>query len=311
MCPTVFREIWDKEELEPDPALTAWVMNPGQRFVIDDGVLDLFPNLDVLVTPSTGRNHIDLVACERRGIPVYSLHDDRDALNTISASAEFTFLLLLNALRRLDIAIQEVTARRWREREDFMRGRELSAKKVGIVGLGRIGRRMARYCTAFDASVVYYDPYVENEEFHRCSLEELFGQCDIVCICCALTSETTGMISGSLLTRLKEGACLINTSRGEVINEQDLAEVLIRRPDLRVALDVLVDEVTNAHLTSPLLAMHDRGQIVITPHIAGATVESQEKAARIALRLLTRHLAVDFCSPYPASTPPATRSLRS
>lgn len=303
MCPTVFREMWDKEELGPDPALTAWVMNPGQHFVIDDSVLDLFPNLDVLVTPSTGRNHIDLAACGRRGIPVYSLHDDQDALKAISASAEFTFLLLLNTLRRLDIAVQEVAARRWRRREDLMRGRELSGKKVGLVGLGRIGRRVARYCAAFEANVVYYDPYVQDEELHRCSLEELFGQCDVVCICCTLSPETAGMINGSLLMRLKEGACLINTSRGEVVNERDLVEVLKMRPDLRVGLDVLAGEVTNAHLTSPLLAIHDHRQIVITPHIAGATVESQEKAARIAMRLLTRHLARDLSSPSPAPSP--------
>lgn len=291
VIPTVFREIWDKGELKPDPVLTAWVMNPGQHFVIDDEVLNLLPNLDVLVTPSTGRNHIDLVACGRRGIPVYSLLDDRDALDTISASAEFTFLLLLNTLRRLDIALQEVSARRWRKREHLMRGRELSGKKVGLVGFGRIGHRLARYCIAFEAEVVYHDPYVEDEEFQAYSLEELFSQCDVVCICCTLSPETTGMINRSLLMRLREGACLINTSRGEVINEQDLVAVLETRPDLRVGLDVLAGEVTNAHLASPLLEMHDRGQIVITPHIAGATVESQTNAARIALWLLKNHLA--------------------
>ena len=289
--PTVFREIWDREALEPDPALTAWVVNPGQRFVIDDEVLGLYPNLSVLVTPSTGTNHIDVAACARRGIPVYSLLDDREALNTISASAEFTFLILLNTLRRLDVAVQEVSARRWRDREDLMRGRELGGKKIGLVGFGRIGHRLARYCTAFEAEVVYHDPYVKDQEFQACPLEELFSQCDVICSCCTLSPETIGMINRSLLMRLKEGACLINTSRGEVINEEDLVAVLKTRPDLRVGLDVLAGEVTDTHLTSPLLEMHDRGQIVITPHIAGATVESQTKAATIALGLLRRHLA--------------------
>lgn len=291
LTPTTFREIWDREELEPDSALTAWVMNPGQRFVIENAVLDLYPDLNVLVTPSTGTNHIDTAACAGRGIPVYSLLDDREALNAISASAEFTFLLLLNTLRRLDLAMQEVSARRWRQREDLMRGHELSGKKVGLVGFGRIGRRLARYCTAFEAEVVYHDPYVKGQEFQAFPLEELFSQCDVVCICCSLSPETTGLVNRSLLMRLKEGACLINTSRGEVINEQDLVAVLKPRPDLRVGLDVLAGEVTDTHLTSPLLEMHDRGQIVITPHIAGATVESQTKAARIALGLLRRHLA--------------------
>lgn len=290
VMPTVFREIWDKEELRPDPGLTAWVMNPGQNFTIDKEILDLFPSIKVLVTPSTGRNHIDLTACGKRNIPVYSLLDDRDGLNTISASAEFTFLLLLNTLRRLDLAMQEVDARRWRQREDLLRGHELSGKRVGLVGFGRIGHRLARYCTAFEADVVYYDPYVEVVSFPSSDLEGLFSQSDIVCVCCALTPETTGMIDRPLLERLKEGACLVNTSRGEVVNEQDLIDVLERRPDLRVGLDVITGEVKGMHLDSPLLDMHDRGQIVVTPHVAGATVESQTKAAKIALDLLRTYL---------------------
>jgi len=291
IIPTIFQEIWGREELEHDLTITAWVMNPGQLFVIDNEVLNLFPMLEVLVTPSTGRNHIELAVCAKRSIPVYSLLDEPDGTNTISASAEFTFLLLLNTLRRLDIAVGEVSARRWRQREDFMRGREFRGKKVGLVGFGRIGHRLARYCTAFEAEVVYYDPYVKDDEFQACSLEDLFGQCDVICICCTLTPETIGMINKPLLMRLKESACLINTSRGEVINEKDLLAVLQARPDLRVGLDVLRGEVVGAHISSPLLEMHDRRQIVITPHIAGATIESQTKAARIALGILKKHLS--------------------
>lgn len=291
LMPTTFREIWDGGEVEPDPTLTAWVVNPGQRFLVDDGILARYPGLEVLVTPSTGRNHLDAGACARRGVAVYSLLDDREGLETVAASAEFTFLLLLNTLRRLDLAVREVSARRWRDREDLMRGHELSGKQVGLVGLGRIGRRLARYCRAFEAEVRYYDPYVKSEEFVSCSLAELFGDSDIVCVCCGLTQETRGMIDGSLLRRLKRGACLINTSRGEVIAEEDLVEILRTRDDLRVSLDVLAGEVGNVHLRSPLVSLHDEGRVVVTPHIAGATVESQTKAASIVLGLLRQHFA--------------------
>jgi lactate dehydrogenase-like 2-hydroxyacid dehydrogenase len=110
ILPMEFREVWSREELLPDPDLAAWIMNPGQGFVIDDSVLDLYPGLRLLVTPSTGRNHIDVPACTRRAIPVLSLLDDRETLDVITASAEFTFLLLLNTLRRLDRAVAEVAA---------------------------------------------------------------------------------------------------------------------------------------------------------------------------------------------------------
>ena len=287
---TTFREIWDLSELEPDENLTAWVMNPGQRFIIDSCVLDQYPNLRVLVTPSTGTNHIDKDICAQRGIPVFGLLDDKEGLNTISASAEFTFLLLLNTLRRLDIAIQEVSAGRWRHREDILRGNELSGKKVGLVGYGRIGKRMARWCTSFDAHVNYYDPYVDDDRHPQSSLEEIFRQSDCVCICPTLTPETKGMINKPLLSSLKENACLVNTSRGEVVDEADLVEVLRERPDLRVGLDVIPGEVTNTHLASPLIDLHKQGRIVISPHIAGATVESQSKAALCALGLLERFI---------------------
>lgn len=287
---TVFREIWDRDQLGDCSQVNVWVVNPGQRFVIDDSIFPLFPKLNILITPSTGRNHIDLDTCQKREIAVYSLLDDRVGMETIAASPEFTFLLILNTLRRIDIGMQEVTKRSWRQREDKLRGFELRDKKVGLVGLGRIGRRLKQYCQAFGAGVIYHDPYVQDPSLVHYELKDLFRECDVVCICCILNHETKDMINKVLLKQLRKNACLINTSRGEVLNESDLLEVLREREDLRVGLDVITGEVTNEHLKSPLMKLHDQGQIVITPHIAGATVESQTKAAKIALSLLKRYL---------------------
>jgi phosphoglycerate dehydrogenase-like enzyme len=149
---------------------------------------------------------------------------------------------------------------------------------------------MARYCTAFEASVYYHDPHVQDERYTALSLEELFSSCDALCVCPELNDSTRGMIGRELIARLKPGASLVNSSRGEVLNQADLLAVLRERPDLRVGLDVLAGEVTNTHLESPLVELHRAGQIVITPHIAGASVESQSKAAGVALGLLKRHL---------------------
>ncbi len=294
LLPTTFAEIWTREELPATSAATVWVVNPGQSFVIDGSVLARFPELCLLVTPSTGSNHIDLDRCRANGVAVRTLLDDRAGLETISASAEFTFLLLLNTLRRLDVGVAEVKAGRWRQREDLLRGRELGGKRVGLVGLGRIGRRLARYCAAFGAEVRYHDPYVPTAgELPHVTLDELFGGSDVVCVCCALTAETDGLITGDLIRRLPRGGALINTSRGEVLAQAELLEVLGEREDLRVGLDVLAGETTAEHLGGELLALHDAGRVVVTPHIAGATVESQEKAARIALGLIARHFGVE------------------
>src|SRR5689334_2337080 len=93
---TRFLVAWHPDDLDEKHEELAWVPNPGQHFVIDDAMLDRFPRLRVVATPSTGTNHLDADACARRGIRVFSLLDDRNALERITASAEFTFLLLLN-----------------------------------------------------------------------------------------------------------------------------------------------------------------------------------------------------------------------
>jgi phosphoglycerate dehydrogenase-like enzyme len=293
MMDVEFGEIWLPEELKTRSDITVWVPNPGQNFTVDDAILDRLPSLKVISTPSTGRNHINEPMCRERGVAVFSLQDDRPTLDSIAASSEWTFLLLLNALRRLDFAVNEVTEGRWRTREDMLRGTELSGLQIGIVGFGRNGSRMARYCAAFDATSATYDPYLEDPGVPRWTLERIFADSDAVVVCCALTPETTGMIGADLLRTMKRDAVFVNTSRGEVVVEQELADVIRERPDLRVAVDVVVGEVTNTHDESPLLPLHREGKMIVSPHIAGATVESQSKAAIGALNALTRFFRAD------------------
>jgi D-3-phosphoglycerate dehydrogenase len=263
----------------------------AEALVIDPNVtlmkeqLDLYPELRVIVTASTGTNHIDLDECMQRDIKVLSLLDDRAGLDTIKASSEFTFLLLLATLKNLRAGLQEVAAGRWKQNERIFRGHELYNKDVGIVGFGRIGQNLFRYCKIFGANVKHiFDPRTVKNGV----LEELFEDSDIVVLCCSLTEVTHGMIDYDLLSRLKEGAVLVNTARGEVLVEQDLLRILLERSDLRVGIDVLTGEVLGTHFSSSLLCLNS---VTITPHMAGVTHESQEKAARISLRLLTRFLA--------------------
>lgn len=294
IVPTTFQEIWHKNQLKADDNLTIWIPNPGQHFTIGNEILNMFPNLHTIITPSTGRNHIDLKTCNLRNIHVLSLLDDRQGMETISASAEFTFLMILNTLRRLDIAIDEVTFGNWRKNEDYMRGRELGGKKVGLVGLGRIGSKLANYCTAFDASIYYYDAYKSVEKYNKESLENIFKNSDVIVICCELNNETIGMINKPLLESMKKNACLINTARGEIIEESDLNEIIRERDDIRVGVDVISGEVTNTHLNSPLIHLHRGKRITVTPHIAGVTYESQYKAAKIVLGLLKKSVSKTF-----------------
>ena len=286
---TEFREIWTTSDLTPSNNINAWIVNPGQQFVINGDVLKFFPKVELIITPSTGKNHIDENECSKKNVKVFGLLDVRNILDTITASSEFTFLLILNALRRLDFAINEVSQNRWRDNEDQLRGYELNGRTVGLVGLGRIGSNIARWCKVFGAIVYYNDPYVNSKVYQSISLNEIFSNSDIVCISCILSEETKGFINFELLSMLKHNSALINTSRGEVLNEADLVKVLNERDDIHVCLDVLSGEVTNSQFSSPLLDYHKKGRITITPHIAGATFDSQLKAANGALELLKNY----------------------
>lgn len=245
--------------------VTEWVCSPAENRFIGDHELALYPHLRLLATASTGTNHIDLDACKRRGIRVISLLDDRAGLNTISASAEWTFKLILEGLRL---------------KRPY---HELQGREVGLVGNGRIGQRIADWCYEFRAYEVYsHDPY--NKGY--ADLAGIF-RCDVVVICCALTPETTGMIGWDLLKLLPQDAVLVNTARGEVLNETDLLWLLGERPDVRVCLDVVSGEVDGqAQRARENLR---RAGAYVTDHIAGDTFESRTKAARIILGLLKQH----------------------
>ncbi len=260
-----------------DEDIVAWVVDPEHPITADD--LKKLPNLKVIATASTGTNHIDKFECERRGIKVLSLLDNRIALDEIRASSEFTFLLILNALRRLDNAVQYGY---WRRDADYLRGHELYRKMVGLVGHGRIGKNIENWCRAFGAGVYWYDPYDQSNLFQP-SLDWLFSNMHIMVICCQLTPITTGMINGELLRKMRNGTCLVNTARGEVVKENELYEVAMERADITFCLDVLVGEPEGKHYDSPLLKLEN---VVVTPHVAGCTYESNTKAAHIAAQLL-------------------------
>ncbi len=249
--------------------ITEWVCDPSADFTIDTEVLDHYPNLRILATPSTGNNHIDLDAVRARGIKFLSLLDDREGLETISASAEFTFKLLLDALRKEP-------------------ARELRAKAIRMIGFGRIGHRLSLFCEAGGAYWYAFDPYLRRDDNWRNSFKNIFLDCDVVVICCTYNKETHSMIKKEHILSMKQGAALVNTARGEIIDEQGLYEALAERPDIRFATDVVHGEVEGRGEESRT-KLRALGAIV-TPHIAGATYDSRTKAARIILDLLKKEI---------------------
>ncbi len=248
---------------------------------VDETVLAATRKLLVVGTPTTGLDHIDLVSAARRGVAVLSLQGERSFLDQVYATAEHTMALLLSLIRKLPSAFEAVKHDEWRR--DIYRGHELNGKTLGIVGCGRLGSMVAHYAQAFNMNILVYDPYQSNipEGITICSsLEELLVKSDIVSIHVILNEETKNMFSNPQFDQLKPGAFFVNSARGDLVDEVALLKALKSGRLAGAALDVVQNEDRiGKDLTSPLVEYarsHDN--LIITPHIGGATFESVEKA---------------------------------
>jgi D-3-phosphoglycerate dehydrogenase / 2-oxoglutarate reductase len=249
-------------------------------FTIDKTIIDAAPNLRVIATPTTGLDHIDIEYAKFKGIAVLSLKGETAFLTSIPATAEHTWALLLALIRRIPSAFSSIC--RAESNRDAFRGNELYEKRLGILGLGRIGEKIARFGLAFGMEVHAYDPFKADWLPGVTRADRLTGllhQSQILTVHVPLSSETYHLIGKAELENLPPGAILINTSRGAVINERDLLEQLQNKHLGGSALDVLEGEVEKKPLsTNPLIEYarsHDN--LILTPHIGGATFESMAR----------------------------------
>lgn len=250
------------------------------RHRIDTEVMNAGQHLKVIVTPTTGLNHIDLEEAKRRGIQIVSLRGQTDFLKDVRATAEHTMALILALLRKVPSAAAHARAGTWCR--DHFKGHELYGKTVGIVGYGRLGRIVARYLKAFDTRVLATDRNTEVLEVEPgVSLVPLGGllrEADLVTLHVNLSEETFGFFDKRHFDSMKQGAWFINTSRGELVDEDGLLEALKSGRLAGAALDVISEEHSESVAAHPLLMYaKEHDNLIITPHIGGCTVESMEK----------------------------------
>jgi D-3-phosphoglycerate dehydrogenase / 2-oxoglutarate reductase len=249
------------------------------KFKITADLLNQAPHLQLIVTCTSGFDHIDLVETEKRNIIVMFTPD----ANATSA-AELTWGLLMAANRKTIEAHKNVKTGNW-NREPLL-SHELSNKTLGIVGLGRIGQKVAAYGKAFNMKVLAFDPYTEETSFEqtgaeRCSYEEILKQSDFLSFHVPATKETKGLFNRSHLEIVSPELIVINTSRGQVIVEDDLALALNEKKIKFAALDVF-----NREPLSPESKLLKCKNIILSPHIGAFTEEaflkaSLEAAARV------------------------------
>lgn len=237
---------------------------------VEAKILDKFPNLKGLVSATTGHDHLDVEELKKRNISLHSLRGHDEFLKTIPSTAELTWAIILGLLRNLPTAFADVKNGNWNR--DAFRGFQLKDKTIGIIGLGRTGRKIARYAQAFDMKIGYYDPYVSNNELKKYdSLEELFSNADIISIHVHLKDDTKHLINSNLLSKCKSDAYIINTSRGKIWNEIDIVDALKTGNLKGVASDVLYNELENIEQSPLWKYAQNADNVLITPHIGGAS----------------------------------------
>ncbi len=240
-------------------------------------VIDKNTRCKYFVSPVTGIDHIDEELCEKHGISIICLRGEKEFLKEVRATAEHTILLAMMLMRNAVPAVQDVEQDNWRR--DLFRGFELYKKKVGIIGYGRLGKIVADYCHALGCEVGFYD--VEEKEHPEYiqvydNLETCIEASDVVSIHVPYNKSTHHLFDQKVLSTFDQNKWLINTSRGGIVDDVALLDLLKKEKLAGAALDVIYGE-PNIENNALIQFAKENRNLIITPHIGGCTYESFEK----------------------------------
>jgi|TARA_X000001388_G_C2232795_1_gene123910 D-3-phosphoglycerate dehydrogenase len=280
----VFYETASKEEVRGlllQTTIDTLVCNPNQQtYKIDKELLEN-TSIKTINSCSTGLNHIDLGYCKENNIEIQCHKNDYELINQLPSTSELAFGLMLSLLRNIPKCNNHVSKYHW-DYTKFM-GRQVKDLKVGIIGYGRLGKMMEKYCKAFGAKTFIYDPYIN---ILQTPLKQIFQECDVISLHVHITDETKYMINKDLFSSIKKDCYIINTSRGEIVNENDIVEGLKLGIITGYGTDVIENEFDNLTKSPIINAMNSGENIIITPHIGGMTIEGQTKAYKHSINKL-------------------------
>jgi len=248
---------------------------------LTEEIMKSLPDLKYIGVLATGYNVVDAEAAKRRNIIVTNV----PAYSTMSV-AQLTFSLLLELCHHVQRQSDSVIQGKWAQSPDFCYSdfplKELSGKTIGIIGFGNIGKKVADIATVFGMNIIAASRHQmdqsERKNFRWVQINDLLEQADVVSIHCPLTPETKGIMNAGSLKRMKRSAFLLNTSRGPVVVEQDLADALNNGIIAGAGIDVLSSEPPS--IDNPLFKAKN---CIITPHIAWATKEARVRLMDIAI----------------------------
>ena len=256
---------------------------------IDKKIIDALSDLKYVVTASTGTNHIEKKLLKQKKIKLISLTRDLKTIKTISSTAELAFALTLNAVRNIDEASRSVRNGEW----DYLPfvGRQMNKLNILIVGFGRLGKMYYKYAKSFGSTIKVCDPYVQTNTNNSnvCFVDLIEGvkDADIISLHIHHTEETEKIINKKILKRCKDNVTIINTSRGEIVDEDDVVDFLRSNKSSKYYTDVISDEIRSKSKNILLKENIKNTNIFITPHIGGMTLDAQQIAfERVATKLI-------------------------
>lgn len=250
------------------------------------------PLLKLFTTATTGADHIDAEALAQRQIPLLTLKGQREVLKNITPAAEHSWLLLMACARRFAPAIRGVLAGEWNR--NLYPGIMLRGKTLGVIGCGRIGEWMSKYAAAFGMRCIGYDPYVAPwpATIERRDLDSLLGEADFISIHVTLSEDTRALLGQRELGLVKPGAILINTSRGEIIDQNALLAALTTQRLAAAGLDVVTGEPEIAH--HPLVKYaREHDNLLITPHIGGYSPDALQYVLEFSCKRIVNYFGMN------------------
>lgn len=236
-------------------------------------------NLKLICISATGTNNVDLEYAKQKNIQVKNV-----AGYSSSSVVQLAFSMIFYFVQKLDYYKKYVDVGNWQKSQIFTHIDkpffELDGKKVGIIGLGDIGRNFAKKAKAFDCEVVYFSTSGKNsnDEYKRVELSELLNSCDIISIHCPLNENTKDLLNYENMKNIKDGAILLNLGRGGIINEADLAKIIDEK-EIYCGIDVVCVEPILKD--NPLLKVKNKDRLLLTPHIGWASVEARNRLVQM------------------------------
>ncbi|MBQ4818923.1 2-hydroxyacid dehydrogenase [Aquimarina sp. MMG016] len=262
------------------------------RFAIDKTFLDKAKNLKFIGRVGAGLENIDVEYASKKGIKLFNAPEGNR-----NAVGEHALGMILSLFNKLNKANQSVRDGKWLREEH--RGLELDLKTVGIIGYGNMGRAFARKLRGFDVEVICYDILddVENSDATQVMLDELFDKTDVLSLHTPQTPKTIGMINTKFIHSFKKPFWLINTARGKSVVTEDLVKALQEGKILGAGLDVLeyekssFENLFSSKIPKPLQELLQMDNVILSPHVAGWTMESKEKLAQT----IVDKIKAEFC----------------